>query len=278
MDNPVVSVFVPGIRTDKWLRFYKSLKSNRVSFEIIFIGDKRPKFDLPDRVRFVYSEVKPTQCAHIGFLHAKGEYLVPSGDDCVYSKRSLDLMLKTLRRTGEKNTFVTPRYQTFRPYKKRSRKKEQLADFAVIRPKKGKPPLLPVGGMVSRKLWNKLGGMDRRFICSDWEQDMAMKLWEIGGSVVKCKKCMITEVKEIPYPSILPNEYKDYDRRLLYSLWCVNSSKPKHRYTPENLMPMPTHDNPYEYKIVKTRSVPLEPYDESNDIYTITQGPKGIWK
>ncbi|KKM86888.1 hypothetical protein LCGC14_1274460 [marine sediment metagenome] len=276
--NPVISCFGAAIRTDKWIRFYDSLSTNKTSFEVIFIGDKRPDFTLPDNMRFIYSTVKPAQCAHIGFLYAKGDYFVHAVDDCVYNDRALDRLLKTLRKQGEDKTYVTPRYKTFRPYKKRGRKREQLAGFVRIKPKKGKHPLLPVGGIISRKLWEKIDGVDRRFICSDWEFDQAMRLWQAGGQVTICKKAMITEIRETPNPALLPHDHKDYDRALFYSFWCVSSKNPRQRYTPDNLMPPMTKKTPpYKYKVVNTRSVPFEPYEETADILTKTQGPKGIW-
>lgn len=64
-NNVAISLFGPSIRPELWMRLYRSLSSNAVPFEIIFVGNRLPDFSLPNNIHFIYSEVKPAQCAEI---------------------------------------------------------------------------------------------------------------------------------------------------------------------------------------------------------------------
>ena len=85
MSKPVFSLIAPAIRSDFYKRVYDSVsKGNKIPFEIIFVGNNKPKIKMPDNFHYIYSNVKPAQCLEIAARNAQGEYLIPLADDEVF--------------------------------------------------------------------------------------------------------------------------------------------------------------------------------------------------
>ena len=45
-------------------------------------------------------------------------------------------------------------------------------------------PLMAPVALMSRKFLDELGGLDRRFVCGQYENDIIMRLYEANGSVI----------------------------------------------------------------------------------------------
>jgi len=272
MSAPTVSVFCSAIRTKKWMRLYKSLTKNETPFEIIFVGDRKPKFKLPPNFRFIYSRVKPAQCCHIAISSARGKFIMLAQDDLVFGKKALDKVVARLDKSGD-DTIACPAYYTYRKWK--DRKKRIRTDFFG----QGNldHPILTVAPMMTKDLWNKVGGIDKRFVCSYWDCDVTMRVHEMGGNVVVEESAECIEIKEKRNHSVMPSDPVTEDIRLFYSLWIVHKDKPNKRYTPDNRVKVKSYRN-NPYIPVRTRSAPVDPIVDRKDILTKSQGPKYKWK
>ena len=176
---------------------YKNLSQNNVPIELVFCGNKKPDFELPSNFKFIYSEVKPAQCFYIAFISTVGKYVLNISDDLKFSPHALDKMLHIIK-TSNRKTIVSPTYYR--------RRKPILFRFD------GK--LIPVCSLISRKLWNRLGGPDRRFQSSFWDHDMALRLYAIGGTVKVCKEARVQVLR-----ARKASRKKITDKKTILKLW-----------------------------------------------------------
>jgi hypothetical protein len=111
MNNKIaISLFGPAIHPELWMRFYNSLSSSKVPFEIIFVGNNPPKFQLPENCHFIYSETKPVQCVEIGSRYTTGELIMPFADDIVFSEHALDNLYKEFKELNDDKIILSSRY------------------------------------------------------------------------------------------------------------------------------------------------------------------------
>ena len=114
-------------------------------------------------------------------------------------------------------------------------------------------PKLPLGGLMAKKLWHDLGGIDRRFIASCGDTDLYLRSFEIGCKVYYCDNAIYEERKEKSGKRNLYPRYGQYfDRPLLDSFWVRKQM------------------------VSKKRLVPVKPFEENN-ILSVTQGNTGEW-
>lgn len=258
--KPVISLFGPAIRTHLWLDLYKSLLSNQVPFELIFLGNNVPDFDLPDNMRFIYTEVKPAQCAEIGARYAIGEFLMNIADDIVFSHRALDLLYMTHLFYQKDNYIMTPRYAlrgNVWPIEKLT-----FWDGNI------NAPIMAVCGLMKKEYWNMLGGIDKRFIALCWDLDLYMRSYQRGGRVIVCSDAYVSEIA-CDRPSLYNSFGLNVDRKLLDSLWttsCQNREENEF-YTICSQKGL----------LCKNRRLSVDAIEDP-DILTVSQGPKGRWK
>ena len=152
-------------RPENWLWFYDNVKDNTTDFEIVFVGDVRPTFTLPDRMRFIYSEVKPAQCHHIAIMESNAEFCMQACDDVWFSPQALDIAYGAYKKQNDYRTMTGPRVS---------------------------PPGEAEGGLqwsaymggFSKQFYKEIGGFDNRFIRSQHETDLQFRMLIEGGTMV----------------------------------------------------------------------------------------------
>ena len=92
--KPVVSIGVPGIRTESWEQLADSIERTLTShtFEIIFVGPFDPPPALLERsyVKFIKDFGCPSRALQISSTHASGTIFTWAVDDGVLNEGSLD--------------------------------------------------------------------------------------------------------------------------------------------------------------------------------------------
>lgn len=238
---PLISIISSAIRTEYWLKLYSSLTDNDTPFEIIFTGDRRPNFPLPNNFKFIYTTVKPVQCVEIAFREAQGEFILNLPDDItLLSNKVLDKLLQEYKTLSDKSILSCV-------YCLPNRDSTEMHRFEE---RDSSSPVMPVGGFLNRKLWNEIGGIDRRFIGLYWDLDMAMRLYEMGGNVVLSSNVFITENN--PHSSLYKRVGANHDRILLDNLWLEKGKITQRKDKTENFI--------------------------ENNILIESQGPKGEWQ
>ena len=180
------SVICPAIRPRLYKMAYDSLNyKNNTSFEMVFCGNKPPAHDMPSNFHYVVSDKNASYCLEIAARKSKGEFIIVTADDCLYSEHYLDKIDGYLKKFGDKKVMVGTRYQA----------NGKFIDERTIFGSGLENPKV-VGGTVAyhAKTWHDLGGIDRRFEggCSD--ADMYMRFLEVGYEPFLAKDVWINEI------------------------------------------------------------------------------------
>jgi len=213
METPIFGIFGAAIHPRLWMPLYKQLSLNNTTpFEIVFVGDVRPDFALPENFIYIYSEAKPVQCYEIARRNTKGEYLMWFGDDILLSLRFLDAMYVHIRKLLDHETIVYSRMRC-------SLDLPPIDSVEAIEQKcynvvAGQVPCMnahsldfdaPIVGLtmtVRRSVWEELGGLDRRFTNILSDCDFLLRFYEAGGCPFIVPNAIATEDQ--------PSDLKDY--------------------------------------------------------------------
>jgi len=114
-------------------------------------------------------------------------------------------------------------------------------------------PVMPLCGLMSRNLFNIIGGIDRNFIAGMWDLDVAMRVHALGGDIVISDVFLNEDKGKSTAGSAICEEFWKHDRGLLEDLWVKNG------------------------KINFFRTKPVESFNDSN-ILKVSQGPRGRWR
>jgi hypothetical protein len=243
--NPKISIFASANRPQNWLDLYESVGENYVEFEIVFVGPVEPNFLLPDNLHFIKSLVKPAQCAEIAFRNTRGDLVMNIADDCFFvTKNPLDNLYECYKNHGNDELIVSCRYVL--NGQDQSDKAHRFCVDSV------NSPLVPLGGLMSSKLFRDLGGIDRNFIAVMWDLDIAMRVHALKGTVI-LSDVYLDEEKSRGAGSTLCSDWWNHDRLLLESLW-TNSRE-----------------------VHLERAKPVETFSDYR-IMEVSQGPRGRWR
>jgi len=143
-------------------------------------------------------------------------------------------------------------------------------------------PLMAPIGVISREYLNNLGGIDKRYISGQYENDIAMRLYADGGNVYSYKDICV-DIEHLNKHQADDNFKGGYneDREQLENSWCVNGYKEhptplvviskKHSEPPHIYWPLVNHE------VTLKRNDKHEPYP-INISLTESEDPRGIWK
>lgn len=169
-----ISLFASAIRTKDWPAFMDSLDSNKCEYEVIFCGPDNCGYTHP-KLTFIKSMVKPAQCYEIARRACTGDLVHWTADDAVYSSRCLDEIVKFWEKINDRKTIIS--VQT-----------KESGHFNVMRTHRffggfNESPIMAPLGVMSRVYLEHLGGIDSRYICGQYENDIVMRVLEDGGKV-----------------------------------------------------------------------------------------------
>lgn len=195
-----VSLFASSKRPMLYKSLLKSLCGTSVITEIVFSGPcsyediNRAYSDsiteCPDiqsvlpRGRFHYIQtenIKPAQCYEIARRYCYGEVVIWIADDCEFPN---DVVGKAYRYWKQKNNeklilsiqtkesgYNLPKGAFF------DMNMHRFFGYDI------KSPLMAPLGLMSRNFLNELGGIDRRYVCGQYENDIVMRAYQNGGVV-----------------------------------------------------------------------------------------------
>lgn len=271
VNKPKISLIAPSIRPHLWEQFCASLANNNVEWEVVFVGPLPSVCPLPSNFRWIKATVKPSQCTHIAFIEAKGEYVSLTADDAQYftpnHKGALDNMIEFIEKF--------PNAPIHQPTQKLIYNKSRIAygfrmfedSFCIessqthyLVPQDKNPlttsPLLYPFFVINKESYVDLGGYDNRFICGQAENDFLLRVAHSYGSTSSslCPTAMVWADHDKGHNNKSKfREYHEQESNILRKLWLKNGN--------------------YENK----RSINLLPYIWDESIYTATQGNKGEW-
>ena len=270
--KPIVSIYVPSIRPENWLRQHASIKnSNNTTFELIYIAPVLPPAgNLPPEIHYIHSTVKPAQCAQIGWQACEGEFCIFAQDDLVFGPGTIDILVTKWRALNEalNNDLVVV---SCMPYL--NNVPLETFRYRFWDGDRGSP-MTPIGGLYKKSTMDKLGGIDRNFICTAWDIDLAMRLFEMGGYGIFCEGTCANEIVPPGIPRLCSYGAK-MDRPYLHELWTISQEE---YAVKKNTGFEIQYMNPGRRQgvICKHRKHSLAQYSPV-DIMTISQGPTGRW-
>lgn len=245
VNKPDISIFGSAHRPQYWMDLYHSIGKNRVKFEIVFVGPNPPDYELPENFRFIRSFVKPTQCAEIAARNARADLIMDMPDDCEFvTLEPLDKLYDFYVSGGSDKLIVSSRMMTDGEDQSHFAHRFFVGDENT--------PLMPLCGLMSKKFYRELGGIDKSFIAVMWPLDMAMRAYAAGGRV-ELSHVYMNEDRGKCAGSNLCGEFWERDRGLLEYLWTDNGKLRSFR-----------------------RKAPVS--FSGVDILEISQGPRGRWR
>ena len=222
----MISIICKSRRPELWLNFYDQFFTTKVDFEIIFIGPFKPRSKLPKQCRFIHTIVKPSQCAEIGYLSAKGDYIMEIGDDLVIkNSKPLEIIQKKIEK--QKNIFFLMSHQAI-----------SYGDKLIKPHKEYNNLVIPFSPIISKKIFNLAKGIDSNFIAVMYEVDLYLRMMQKGCKVIFSGLTFYERKRSLLEPTLF-GDYSNLDKKYFYSIWKVNevfnfNSKRKVKYFKKN--------------------------------------------
>lgn len=243
-----ISLFASSIRLNLYEDFFGSLSSNKIDYEIVFAGKCKERLIFPHKgLRYIQTEdIKPTQCYEIARRECIGELVMWVADDCEFSPNLLDKVYEYwVAQENEKLLLSIPT--------KEDGVNNIGTEHRFYLGNENTPLMAPLG-VISRRFLDDLGGIDRRFVCGQYENDIAMRVYENGGTV---------ELFDDGYVTIEHSKKHDLKESFIEGL----------KHGRETLESFWVKDG----NIVKNRLKDFEGFDNEN-ILINSQSFKGAWK
>jgi len=264
MSKPLVSIYAAAIRPSLWMRLYESLLQNEdIRFEVVFVGHIPPNYALPKDFKYIYSPVKPVQCAEIAFRNTQGHFCIQAFDDLVFGPHALDCLFRQYKEVGHK--WYLPCCIQYA--KNVLIEKERCRFFGCILDS----PILPICGFYRRDALEEVGSRDSCFIRTYADLDIAMRYYEKGGWAEFCDHAIVNELppENTTDYSGLNHKGSQIDWPKLLSLWSISREDYK------------IHSRPFycvmgDTFVVKNRIRPVEPFVEDG-LLDHSQGANDDW-
>jgi len=238
-----VSVCASSIRPHLWQKMYDSLTQNTCSWEMIMVGPNQGESPGPN-FKHIQTNVKPSQCYEIAFRAAQGETLTWTADDAVYSPCGLDIAYRTWKSCNDERVVVA--FRTIEDGR-------DITDWHRLRGRDPDAPKMAPFGLMSTKMFHQFGGYDNRFVCGQSENDIVMRLYEIGGRLEGCEaQAIVNHNEHHNSGTVFRQGFFFLDRLALESNWIDDKT------------------------ILRTRLSPVRSFI-NDGILEITQGEKGHW-
>lgn len=202
LQRPKLSVLVPGIRVNNWIRLYESIeRSFDRTFEVIFIGPYEPPRTLiPKDERGEFTFIRdfgsPIRCQQIGLTKAIGEFVTWAADDGVFLDNALSIAVKTIEQKGH-NYVVMGKYLEGNNDGAMSMKNNDY--YILSRHDASRSQYIPNHylmlnvGVVSLDLLLQIGGWDCQFeVCPMAYNDLAIRLQNFGSEFIVQDEIMYT--------------------------------------------------------------------------------------
>ena len=215
MNDPIVSLLLPGIRPQYWGEICTTLEQqNACPFEIIFMSPLDPLSKIPSYHKYFKTDMKVPRAIEAGCRIARGKYVLHIADDMQFVPKYLDSLLHLTNATDMNENVIIPHIGKIK------RKKKWIAKV------KGRYhgsneswPIVGLYAFMKRDIWRELGGLDRRFEGTCWNNDLVLRFYQQGGKHVlsNSKTCLAVESR--PGCVGLTRKFGAKDWKLIEKLW-----------------------------------------------------------
>ena len=188
--KPIISFTCAAIRDYRYRGCYDSLaKNSEVPFEVIFVGNKPPKETMPDNFKYIETNVKPAQCYEISVREATGDYVQLIADDEDFDDGYMNRLYKYTLLLDMDKVLISARLRLM----VKPPEFIMIDAGCVFDAMATNAPFCGFAPLFRRDLWNKLGGIDKRFNGSLTDLDMQMRFYEYGLNPFITPDCIASE-------------------------------------------------------------------------------------
>lgn len=280
---PKISFFASAIRPHLWEELLNSLKGGKYEYEVFFAGHVDQSiinnmFLEYKEFRYITTdEIKPAQCYEISRRACTGELVCWIADDCTFSEGFVDKIVDWFYALGEilKKSYILSCKTN------ENDMNETMDNHRFFGRNQNTPRMAPIGVMRRDKL-EEIGGIDKRYICGQYENDIVMRFISSGGTVLPIEFITVN-IDHANKHGKNNNFWSGYneDREQLENSWCIGGYKESEK--PLVVLPGKHGEPPYTYWPIGNREVTLKRNDifqnySENISLTESEGPKGIWK
>lgn len=250
-----ISIFASAIRINLWREQLESLEKNTVDWELVYVGPKQPDFNHP-RLKWYFSEVKPSQCCEAARRFCTGDILHWTADDAIYPAGLLDDIARIFE-INSKHENIIVACETIE-----NDKLCKYDSFTLYDNERNSPLMVPFG-FIRKSYMDRIGGWDSRFVCGQYENDFMMRAHKDGCVVIPyfAKHIVADHVNKHTNKHSSFSEWHGHGRKILYDLWTVEGFLSHGQVG----------------TILKERKEPLRPFSDIG-ILTKSQGESGPWQ
>lgn len=277
--QPKLSLFASAIRPHLWEDLLKSLKVGKYEYEVIFAGHvdqglvKEMFSEYPEFKYITTGEIKPAQCYEIARRACTGILVCWIADDCIFSEGFVDKVYDYYTSIESINSIVLSCKTN------ENGMNETMLNHRFFGRNQNTPLMAPIGVM-SREYLQYLGGIDKRYICGQYENSIVMSALSDGAKVYLYEDVCVN-IEHANKHGKNNNFWSGYneDREQLENSWCIGGYKP----APKSLVVLDGLNPPQVYWPISNTEVTLkrndefQPYSE-NISFMESEEPKGIWK
>ncbi len=185
MQDVKLSLFASAIRPHIWHSFLESVRNSSEVVEIVFGGPLSPEAVLPfltkyPFLKYVYTkDIKPVQIYESCRRVCTGELISWTADDAEFPNDVLGKEYRYFKEhCGRKDILSVQTRENYGEWR--------MCDIKAHRffgDDPNAPKMAPMGVM-DREYFQELGGIDRRYICGQWDNSLVMSIYNAGGKMV----------------------------------------------------------------------------------------------
>lgn len=184
--KPEVSIILPAIRKEKWIKHYNSIfSSTKKSFELIIVSPYSLPQELEDltNIKFIKDFGSPVRAQQIAANFVEGKYVTWSADDGLFVENAIDNVLDILQDSSDYKTVVTCKYAEAG---NQISDKELKLNFAYPNCKNIDPSWLIFNAAIMHtKFFNELGGYNCCYETTAFSHaDLAARAQHNGANVI----------------------------------------------------------------------------------------------
>ena len=284
MSEIKLSLFASAVRPHLWKELLDSLKGNKYPYEVIFSGFIDEELwepyakEYPEFKYIQTNDIKPAQCYEAARQACTGNLVCWCADDCRFSEGFVDKVVDWFTHLGE----VLQKSYILSCRTNENNMNETMLNHRFFGRNQNTPIMSPLG-VIRRDKLEEMGGFDKRYICGQYENDVAMRMWSEGGQIIIFNDVCITIDHKNSHGSET-NFWSGYneDREQLENSWVIGGYKEP----PKQMLILPFKPGdppPYWYFPINNTEVTLKrndtfvPYDDK-DLLIKSQEPAGKWK
>jgi len=205
----VISFICPSIRPKNWIKLFENINDNNFEFEIIFLGPNGDSNYLPEKCRYIKTNIKPPQCFEGGISISKYDIICLLCDDIIFEKSNFLFEInKNIHELSNKKILS----MKISSYGENLNKPSSEYNFIE----------LPIGGVFKKKDFYEIGGIDSRFIATLYDVDLYLRLLQKGYQNFVLNVNVKEIVRTTSLEPSLYNRYAKIDKKTLKSFWFEN--------------------------------------------------------